>query len=97
MRAMNRVRAITLTLAATTLLAGCSSEPSYDESVQQCAKALEARHLDDKTKPAACKPLKEDDYTLLVMSKAMDGLGWTDENGRFDKDKFYRDALDGQP
>jgi hypothetical protein len=38
-----------------------------------------------KGRPEACEPLSEDDYTVLLMAKAMDGLGWTDEDGRFDK------------
>jgi hypothetical protein len=87
MRAMNRARTVTAILAATALLAGCGG-PSYDESVQQCTKALKARHLDDKTKPKPCEPLKEDDYTLLIMSGVIDGLGWTDEDGRFDENKM---------
>ena len=87
---MNR-NALTAAIAgATLLLAGCSSQPTYDESVQQCVKALKARHLDDKAKPKPCEPLKEDDYTLLVASQAMDGLGWTDKDGKFDRNKMLQ-------
>jgi hypothetical protein len=50
--------------------------------------------LDKKTKeggtgrPEACEPLSEDDYTVLLMAKAIDGLGWTGKDGRFDKLKM---------
>lgn len=84
-----RIRTAAILLAAAGLLAGCGG-PSYDESVQQCTKALKARYLDDKTKPKACEPLKEDDYKLVVMSSVIDGLGWTDEDGRFDENKMLQ-------
>ncbi|WP_031152824.1 hypothetical protein [Streptomyces erythrochromogenes] len=92
-----RTRTITVLLATTALLAGCSGEPSYDESVEQCVQAVKARPEGDKTKPKPCESLKEDDYTLVVMSKTMGDLGWTDKDGRFDKEKFERDALNGKP
>ncbi|WP_406202473.1 MULTISPECIES: hypothetical protein [unclassified Streptomyces] len=38
--------------------------------------------------PEACKALSEDDYTVLLMAKAIDGLGWTDKGGQFDKLKM---------
>jgi hypothetical protein len=50
--------------------------------------------LDEKTKaggnsrPAACGPLNEDDYTALLMAKAIGGLGWTGKDGQFDKLKM---------
>lgn len=50
--------------------------------------------LDEKTKqggksrPGACKPLSEKDYTVLLTAKAIDGLGWTDKDGQFDKLKM---------
>ncbi|MFJ6501419.1 hypothetical protein OG280_40930 (plasmid) [Streptomyces virginiae] len=92
-----RTRTITVLLSATALLAGCSGEPSYDESVEECVKAVKARTEGDVTKPKPCESLKEDDYTLVVMNKAMGDLGWTDKDGRFDKEKFERDARDGKP
>lgn len=92
-----RTRTTATLLLAAVLLAGCSGEPSYDESVQACVKAIKARPAGDKSKPKPCEPLKEDDYTLVVMRGVMGDLGWTDENGRFDKEKFERDALDGKP
>ncbi|WP_055526028.1 hypothetical protein [Streptomyces graminilatus] len=53
--------------------------------------------VDKKTKeggesrPEACEPLSEHDYTALLAAKAIDGLGWTDKDGQFDKLKM----LDG--
>lgn len=41
-----------------------------------------------KGRPEACEPLSEDDYTVLLMAKAIGGLGWTDKGGQFDKLKM---------
>lgn len=41
-----------------------------------------------KSRPEACEPLSEDDYTALLMAKAIGGLGWTDKDGQFDKLKM---------
>jgi hypothetical protein len=41
-----------------------------------------------KSRPKGCGPLSEDDYTALLTAKAIDGLGWTDEDGQFDKLKM---------
>lgn len=56
--------------------------------------------LDRKTKeggkgrPEGCGSLSEGDYTALLAAKSIDGLGWTDEDGRFDKLKMV-ESLDG--
>jgi hypothetical protein len=41
-----------------------------------------------KGRPEACESLSEDDYRVLLMAKAIGGLGWTDEDGQFDKLKM---------
>lgn len=41
-----------------------------------------------KSRPEACEALSKDDYTALLMAKAIDGLGWTGEDGEFDKLKM---------
>lgn len=41
-----------------------------------------------KGRPEACEPLSGDDYTVLLMATAIDGLGWTGEDGEFDKLKM---------
>lgn len=85
-------------LAALTLLlissTSCSSGPTYDESVALCRKALVERPEDEKGKPTECEPLKEEDYNLVNAAAVMDRLGWTDENGRFDKNKMLEDTDD---
>ena len=56
--------------------------------------------LDKKTKaggkgrPEGCGSLADDDYTALLTAKAIDGLDWTDEDGRFDKLKMA-ESLNG--
>ncbi|MFD9256956.1 hypothetical protein [Streptomyces sp. NPDC059538] len=84
---MNRTRALTALAASLLLATGCST---YDDHVQSCIKAVKARPASDKTKPEPCEPLKEDDYTLIVMSTVVDGLGWTDENGNVDPNKMIQ-------
>ena len=49
-----------------------------------------------KSRPEACGPLSEDDYTVLLMAKAIGGLGWTGEGGKFDKVKMV-EGLGDQP
>lgn len=81
--------AVTVIALLTLGAAGCSSEPSYQEVVKQCAAALQEQQEDGKTgKPAECEGVKEDDYTALSVSAAIDGLGWTNSNGDFDEDKM---------
>lgn len=41
-----------------------------------------------KGRPEACESLSEEDYTVLLMAKSIDGLGWTGEGGEFDKLKM---------
>ncbi|MFF7530310.1 hypothetical protein ACIP6Q_18410 [Streptomyces bobili] len=41
-----------------------------------------------KDRPEACEPLLEDDYTALLTATAINGLGWTGQDGRFDKLKM---------
>lgn len=89
---MNRTRATTALLLATTLLTACSSQPTYDESVQQCMKALKARTKPSPIRPKPCEPLKDSDYTLVVGNQAMADLGWTDENGNFDQNRMLQSS-----
>lgn len=43
-----------------------------------------------KDRPEGCESLSEDDYTALRTAKVIDGLGWTDEDGKFDKLKMVK-------
>jgi hypothetical protein len=69
--------------------------PSYDDVVKGCQKALAAQYkAGGKGKPADCKDVKADDYDALVLNAAMDHLGWTDEDGNFDKNKMLDSATE---
>lgn len=66
----------------------------YEGPAKDAADALEAKTKEGgKSRPEACEPLSEDDYTVLLMAKAIDGLGWTDEDGQFDKLKMADGVL----
>jgi len=89
------MRRTTIALLTTAVLlgggaVGCSK--SYDDTVKDCVKALDKRADGDTAKPAACKDVKEDDYTALVFSKTLDDNGWKDENGDPDMGKILEDA-----
>ena len=90
------MRHTTILLATVLLLAGaataCSSEKSYDDVVADCTQALKDRADGDKNKPAACKGVKDDDYTALLMSQVLDDNGWTDENGDVDMGELLEDS-----
>ncbi|MFD8545694.1 hypothetical protein [Streptomyces sp. NPDC059649] len=83
-----RTAAVGIVLLAG-LAAGCGQ--SYDEMANDCLAALKARPDGDTSKPSECADIKKDDYTVLVGSLALDDLGWTDENGRFDENKMLDD------
>ncbi|MGW1669017.1 hypothetical protein [Streptomyces sp. NPDC002324] len=93
------MRHTTALLTASVLLlaggaVGCSK--SYDEIGEDCVAALKDRADGDKEKPEACEGLKEDDYQALLMSQTIDDLGWTDDEGNFDKNKMLEDTLDDE-
>jgi hypothetical protein len=73
------------------------SQPSYDDIARACVKALKVRPEGDKAKPKACNGLKEDDYQTLLMAQVIDDLGWTDDEGNFDKNKMLDDTLNDTP
>lgn len=87
--------------AACLLLAGAAvgCSDSYDDEVKGCAAALKAQYeAGGEGRPDACDGIKEDDYTALVAQAAMDHLGWTGEDGKFDERKMLEDVLgDEQP
>jgi hypothetical protein len=61
----------------------------YSAASKKAFDALEKKTKEGgKSRPEACKPLSEDDYTKLLMAKAIGGLGWTGEGGKFDKLKM---------
>ncbi|OQR65971.1 hypothetical protein B6E66_01255 [Streptomyces maremycinicus] len=73
-------------------------QPSYDDVVKDCQEALVAQsEAGGKGKPDACKDVKDDDYSALVLNNAIGDLGWTDEDGNFDKNKMIEDTLNDTP
>ncbi|MFJ7070164.1 hypothetical protein [Streptomyces sp. NPDC101115] len=90
----NRRALATVALLLTLGSTACSSGPTYDESVKLCHKALVERPEGATGKPKECEPLKADDYDSVNVSATIDRLGWTDENGNFDKNKMLEDTLD---
>ncbi|MEV6105720.1 hypothetical protein AB0M28_13535 [Streptomyces sp. NPDC051940] len=56
--------------AALIWLAIWLSQPSYDDIVRDCLKALDAQDAaGTKGKPDACSDVKEDDYVALIVSR----------------------------
>ncbi len=61
----------------------------YEGVAKDAADAVEEKTKEGgKSRPEACEALSEDDYTTLLMAKAIGGLGWTGEGGEFDKLKM---------
>lgn len=97
-------RRTTIIGTATLAVAGAAtglgiwlSQPSYDDVVKGCEKALAAQYkAGGKGKPAACSGVKDDDYTVLVAQAAMGHLGWLDDDGKFDENKML-DSVSEQP
>ena len=71
--------------------------PTYDEIVDDCMAALKDRPEGDKAKPEACNGVKKDDYDAILFSRVIDDLGWTDDEGHFDKNKMLEDSLSDTP
>src|SRR5688500_233653 len=52
----------------------------YEGAAKDAADAVEEKtRSGGKDRPGACEALSEDDYTVLLMAKSINGLGWTDE------------------
>lgn len=91
---MRRTTTVVL-IAAGLALAGCSSGPSYNETVKECRAALAAQYkANGHGKPSECDGVKKDDYDALVVSAAMGNLGWTDSDGNFDENKMLDSATE---
>lgn len=79
-------------LAALAGITGCGQ--SYEELTESCLTALKARPDGDKSKPAECEGVKRKDYVTLEMGVAIDDLGWTDKDGKFDENKMLDDLTE---
>jgi hypothetical protein len=61
----------------------------YERVAKKAYRTMEMKTEEGgEDRPEACEPLSEDDYTTLQMATAIDGLGWTDNDGQFDKLKM---------
>ncbi|MER5871413.1 hypothetical protein [Streptomyces sp. NPDC002044] len=69
-------------------LMGCARATRHKE----CRKVLVERSASETGKPAACKGVKEEDYSVIAASAAIARLGWTDENGKFSEKKMLEDS-----
>ncbi|MGW5175882.1 hypothetical protein ACWERY_16160 [Streptomyces sp. NPDC004082] len=87
---------IAAALAAVLAIGGAAywiSQPSYDDIVKDCQHALVAQSkAGGKGKPSACEDVKEDDYTALVVSTALDGMPKKDRDML---DYFDNGTIDG--
>jgi hypothetical protein len=67
----------------------------YESAANKAFATLDKKAKEGgKSRPEACKPLSEDDYTALQMATAINGLGWMGKDGQFDKLKMV-DGLGG--
>ncbi|MEV7888347.1 hypothetical protein ACWD3I_38260 [Streptomyces sp. NPDC002817] len=86
--AEERVDALDKTLADMVRSGYASVAKDASDTLEEKTKA------GGKGRPEGCGPLSEDDYTVLLMAKAIDGLGWTDKDGQFDKLKMVQGLRD---
>lgn len=85
--AEERVDALDKALASTV-------RSGHASVAKDAADAVEEKTKDSKqSRPEACEPLSEDDYKTLLMAKTVDGLGWTNASGEFDKNKMLEEVL----
>lgn len=97
-------RRTTLITTAAVAVAGLGTglglwlvQPSYNDIVKGCQKALVAQYkAGGKGKPSACDGVKKDDYDVLNINAAMGHLGWLDGDGHFDENKML-DSTTEQP
>lgn len=97
-------RTILITTAGLTIAAAITGlivwlmQPSYDDIVKGCQKALaEQRAAGGEGRPDACKDVKDDHYGAIIVHQVMGEQGWLDEDGRFDKNRMLEDSLDDLP
>ncbi|MEV0115862.1 hypothetical protein AB0H77_21875 [Streptomyces sp. NPDC050844] len=85
--AEERVDALDKTLAGMV-------RSGYESVAKDAADTLERKTKEGGGRPEECEPLSKDEYTSLHMAKAIDGLGWTDKDGEFDKLKMVESLGD---
>ncbi|MDX2542410.1 hypothetical protein ACOT81_19605 [Streptomyces sp. WI04-05B] len=80
-----RLAAIIATAALVVAAAGLAvwllMRPTYAETLKSCENALAAQtKAGVKGKPSACKDVKEDDYSEILMANVIDGLSKKDRD-----------------
>ncbi|MFJ3923043.1 hypothetical protein [Streptomyces sp. NPDC090022] len=87
---MNRTHTAAVLAGLLLTATACSSEPSYDQTADQCIAAVKARPKDTpaRPRPKVCERLTEEDYNTIVVGRVMEDLGWTGEDGRLDPNKL---------
>jgi hypothetical protein len=73
--ARTRLAAAAIAAAAILALTACSTAPSYDDLVNTCAKAVEARPAGAVGKPKACEQIRQDDYDVINVAHIIDNVG----------------------
>ncbi|MEU3743517.1 hypothetical protein AB0E78_41550 [Streptomyces sp. NPDC032198] len=93
--AEERVDALDKTLAGMVRSGYAGVAKDASDAVEKKAKEVErdAKEAGER-RPEACEPLLKVDYTALLMARTIGGLGWTDGDGEFDKNKMLEDSLD---
>lgn len=78
---------ILITTAALAVAGGITAlviwlqQPSYDDIVKGCQRALVAQtKAGGKGKPSACKDVKQDDYDDIVMANVIGGMSKKDRD-----------------
>ena len=73
------------------------AQPSYNDIVKGCQKALTAQYkAGGKGKPSACKDVKQDDYDALAVEQVLRNSGVVDDDGNVDLNRVLDDP-DSQP
>lgn len=70
-----------LVVAAAGLTVWLLTRPTYAETLKACEKALAVQtKAGVKGKPSACEDVKEDDYSEIIVSNAIDGMSKKDRD-----------------
>lgn len=92
-----RTLIIVAAIAAAVLAIGGGvywlSQPSYDDTVRGCQKALAAQtKARGEGKPTACEDVSDDDYANIIVANVIDGMPKKD---RDTLDYFDNGTIDG--
>jgi flagellar basal body-associated protein FliL len=86
------VSAVVTAAAIAAVVFWATAEP-YSETLAKCKTALAAQtKAGVKGKPSACEDVKEDDYSEIIVSNALDGMS---KKERDTLDYFDNGTIDG--